>query len=140
MLSLRILRQQHGVSDMNTASSPTRLLQARMQLPRRKTGQPALLRHMLPNSLQHRGVEKAWFKWRGPLPMTMNFGHRSVRGNTVFVHRYRYGTRLVAHFWLRQGVEPHVVRWSKLGSITPPRRMVSERAGKRGGAGFGHTS
>lgn len=131
-----VLRQSHRVSEATATSSPIQLLPTRTQPSKSKTWVP--LRHTIPSSLQCHGACKAWLKWRGPLPMARNLGRRSVQGTAVFVYRYRRGKRLVMRFWVRQRVEPPVVRWSKLRSITfPPRKVVvTEKEGAGRGNGI----
>ncbi|KAF8448658.1 hypothetical protein L210DRAFT_2617569 [Boletus edulis BED1] len=100
--------QRHRISDANATSSPAQALKA----------------HAQPSKWHTRcGAHKAWLKWRGPLPRTNTLRRRHLRGSAVFAQRCRHGRRLVTRFWLRQRVDPHVIRWLKLCSIAlhPPR-------------------
>jgi len=130
----RVPKQTQGISEANATSSSTQLLQARTtQPPKHNPWVPVALRHTPHHSLLYHEAHKTWLKWRGPLPMMKRLRRRSVRGSAVFAHRYKHGGRLVTCFWVRQRVELHVVRWSKLGSVAlPSQRMVTERAGARG--------
>ncbi|KAN0081204.1 hypothetical protein V8E55_008828 [Tylopilus felleus] len=120
VLSLR--RQSHRILEANAASGSTLSPQARTRLSRRNIWVP--LRHTVRCALPYHGTHKAWLKWRGPLPMKENLGRRFIRGSAVFAYRCRYGRHLVTRFWVRQRIEPHLVRWSR--AVLRPSSLVSE--------------
>ena len=128
----RALREGDRILGVDATSSITRLPQARTQPSKCKIWIPIAARHTKPYSPLHR-AHKAWFKWRGPLPIMKSSQRHSLRGSTIFALRYRRHRRLVTRFWLRQRGELHTVRWSGLRTVTFPRRTLAEKVRPRKG-------